>query len=166
MRFAPLFLAATTLFAVTQKPVVTPEPNARFQDLIRHANRCIITTAGSHPNDLKRQRVLLDIEGVAEVARIVELFRFTGEYTSAFPSELDGQEVFVITNCLCTGSHMISFIRDTQELLAMSLHHWTHVRPARVWKSQEINLTKESSDKIRAFLLDSNSREKNPNPRQ
>lgn len=153
MRFALSLIAVSAVCAATPKPIVNPEPNARFRDLVTNADRCIITSAGRHPSDLKNQKLLLDIDGVADVARFAAFFRFTGEYTSAFETELDGQQVWAISNCLCTGSHMISFIRDNREVVAMSLHHWTHVRPSRGWKTQDINLTKESSDQIRAFLL-------------
>ncbi len=153
MRFVLPLITVCAAWAAAPKPIVNPEPNARFRDLVALADRCVLTSAGQHPNDLKNQRLLLDIEGVGNVARIAAFFRFTGEYTSAFETELDGEQVWAISNCLCTGSHMISFIRDNREMVAMSLHHWTHVRPSRGWKSQDVNLTKESSDQIRAFLL-------------
>ena len=149
-----IFLLATfVVHAAPLKNVVKPEPNKRFKDLVHAADRCLISTAGLHANDIKNQRHLVELSGITEVERFAALFSFTGEYTSAFPTTRDGEQVLVIANCLCTGSHMISFVRDGTEVVAMSLHHWSHVRPARGWKSQDVNLTKEASDRIRAFLL-------------
>ncbi len=155
VRTFALLLAAVAIHAAPLKNVVKPEPNKRFKDLVHAADRCLISTAGLHASDLKNQRHIMELSGIADVERFAALFTFTGEYTSAFPTIWDDEEVLVIANCLCKGSHMISFVRDGTEVLAMSLHHWSHVRPARGWKSQDVNLTKEASERIRVFLLKS-----------
>lgn len=148
-------LVTSTVFGAAPRKVVTPEPNARFQALVVGADRVLVYTPGFFPADLKNQELLLAVEGAAQTAQIADLFRFTGEYTSAVETELEGNPITLIFNCLCTGSHMISFVRDRTEVFAMTLHHGTHVRPVRGWKSQDINLTKESSEKIRALLKNS-----------
>ena len=136
--------------------VVKPEPNQRFRALVQGADTLFVQTAGLHPYDFPRQSKVLEVFGVSEVEKVAGLFSFSGEYTSVSRFKQNGEDMLAILNCLCTGSHIVTFIREGSVVLSMSIHHWSHVRPFSGWKSQDINLTKQSGESVRGFILSAN----------
>jgi hypothetical protein len=134
---------------------VKPEPNQRFSDVVRGADYVLVRTGGNCHRDLKHEKVVFEASGDAAVVRIARLFGFTGEYTSVFRTTFEGEDVLAISNCLCCGTHTFSFQKRGVEVLSISVHHWSHARPTGEWKSNDINLSKDSVERLKSFLLQS-----------
>jgi hypothetical protein len=108
--------------------VVTPEPNQRFAAIVREADQVVIRTGGNCHRQISEEKIVFESKNCADVARVTQLFALSGEYTNAHSSKWEGQEVLMITNCLCCGTHTFSFRKTGKEILSISIHHRSHAR--------------------------------------